>query len=75
MYQSKQLVKFKKKDGKMLLIKVDFLVTSTKTAKLDFGIPYHEFKICSQEPSLPDPDTAPLAHVNVDYGVLVDKQL
>ena len=44
----------------MLEIKADFLVTSTKTAKLDFGLPYHEFKICSLEPSLPDPDTAPL---------------
>ena len=33
----------------MLEIKADFLV-----------VPYHEFKICSLEPSLPDPDTAPL---------------
>ena len=56
MYQSKKLVKFKKNDGKMLLIKADFLVTSTKTAKLDFSL----FRICLLEPSLPDPDTAPL---------------
>ena len=40
----------------MLLIKTDFLVTSTKTAKLDFGLPYHDIKICSLEPSLPDTD-------------------
>ena len=47
----------------MLLIKADFLVTSTKTAKLDFGLLYHEFKICLLESSLPDPDTAPLITV------------
>ena len=39
-------------------------MTSTKTAKLDFGLPYHEFKICSLEPSLPDLDIAPLKVVS-----------
>ena len=55
----------------MLLIKADFLVTSTKTAKLDFGLPYHEFKICWLEPSLPDPDTAPLNRGSLNRGSTV----
>ena len=42
-------------------------MTSTKTAKLDFRLPYHEFKICSLEPSLPDPVTAPLSFMEYVY--------